>query len=250
MFSNCREYLLNNISFSVIFPNLPDVFDEASVDSLIFIGVKKLKDIQIDVLEFISQSPTLKNSVQQSRFKENIRFVFDVEVTAPIKSVIDKITRKSIKLEDTCEITRGVNPYDKYRGQSEEVIRTKAYHANFKKDQTFLPEIRGKHVNCYSYNWDGKHFISYGDWLAAPRDKKFFSGSRLIMRQVLGEKLNCTVINEDMIIDQSIFIAKPKSEYKNYIHAILAVLASKLMAVYFKFTSNEFDALFPKIKIA
>ncbi len=52
-----------------------------------------------------------------------------------------------------------------------------------------------------------------------------------------------------MIIDQSVFIAKPKIENDINIYSIQAVLASKLICFYFKYTSNEFDALFPKIKI-
>jgi hypothetical protein len=250
MFSNCREYLLSAVSFDTIFPNLSNVFAEASVDALIFVAKKEEQnDTMIEVFEFKNQTPFLKNSVYQNRFKNNNRFVFDLEVNDLLISVIEKVKSKSKKLEETCEITRGVNPYDKYRGQSEEVIKLKVYHSDYKKDETFIPEIRGKHVNNYSYNWDGKHFISYGDWLAAPRDRKFFYGPRLIMRQVLGVKLNCTIIDEEMILDQSVFIAKPNIEYLDYINTILAVLASKLMAVFFRFTSNEFDALFPKIKI-
>jgi hypothetical protein len=69
------------------------------------------------------------------------------------------------------------------------------------------------------------------------------------MRQVLGEKLNCTIINEDFIIDQSIFIAKPYKDNEKFIDGIQGVLASKLISEFFKYTSNEFDLLFPKIKI-
>ncbi|MFZ1789825.1 MAG: TaqI-like C-terminal specificity domain-containing protein [Saprospiraceae bacterium] len=249
MFSNCREFLLNTTNFHAIFPNLPNVFDEASVDSMIFIGKKELSDSTTKVFEFLNQKPKLKHSVNQNRFKLNKRFVFDIEIHNDLISIIDKINKISIKLEDACEITRGVNPYDKYRGQSEEVIRSKAYHATFKKDETFIPEIRGKHVGNYSYHWDGRHYISYGEWLAAPRDRKFFFGPRLIMRQVLGTKLNCTIIYEEIIIDQSIFIAKPYSENEEFLETILGVLGSKLASWYFRFTSNEFDALFPKIKI-
>ncbi len=125
------------------------------------------------------------------------------------------------------------------------------FHASFKKDETFVPEIRGKHVSSYAYSWDGKHFISYGNWLAAPRDKKYFIGERLIMRQVLGKTLFCTIISEPMIIDQSIFIAKLKTEEeKNYsLNFVQGILASKLLSYFFRHSNNEFDALFPKIKI-
>ena len=57
------------------------------------------------------------------------------------------------------------------------------------------------------------------------------------------------MIKEDFIIDQSVFIAKPNETFLKYISAIQGILASKLISIYFKYTSNEFDELFPKIKI-
>ncbi|MBK6397696.1 MAG: hypothetical protein IPF75_05445 [Bacteroidetes bacterium] len=69
------------------------------------------------------------------------------------------------------------------------------------------------------------------------------------MRQILGEKLNCTLIEEKFIIDQSVFIAKPNKENKKYFYGVQGLLGSKLISTYFKYSSNEFDALFPKIKI-
>ena len=248
-FTKCREFLLNNVQFVTIFPNLENVFEEASVDTLIFIATKETGDASINVYNFLNQAPNFKHVINQSRFQNNDRLVFDVESGGETNAILEKIRLKSIKLQDIAEITRGVNPYDKYRGQSEETIKNKVYHSDHKKDNTFLPEIRGKHVNSYSYNWDGKHFISYGDWLAAPREMKYFEGLRLIMRQVLGEKLNSTLISEKFIIDQSVFIAKPLKEYEEYFYAVQGLLASKLISTYFKYSSNEFDALFPKIKI-
>ncbi|MDX2047591.1 MAG: TaqI-like C-terminal specificity domain-containing protein [Chitinophagaceae bacterium] len=248
MFTKCRSFLLNNTSFVSIVPNLENVF-VASVDSLIFILKKLVKDNQIKVYQFEDFKPVLKHRVLQSRFASNDRFVFDVETNEDFFSIIQGVRNESIKLNDVSEISRGVNPYDKARGQSEEVIRNKIYHADNKKTKTFVPELRGKHVGNYYYKWDEKHFISYGPWLAAPREEKYFSGPRIIMRQVLGEKLNCTIITEDFIIDQSVFIARLNKNAARFMHGILGVLASKLISQYFRHTSNEFDALFPKIKI-
>lgn len=249
MFTNCRDYLLNSVSFKIIFPNLANVFDEASVDTLIFIAERQVSDSAIQIFQFKNKTLEFKHTVNQIRFKENDRFIFDVESNDALRIILEKIRSNSVSLESVSEITRGVNPYDKYQGQSEEIISSKAYHSNYKKDKTFIPEIRGKHVSSYSYNWDGKSYISYGDWLAAPREKRFFQGPRIIMRQVLGQKLNCTVIEEEFIIDQSVFISKPFPETEKYIYAMQGILASKLLSQYFKFSSNEFDALFPKIKI-
>ncbi len=248
-FTSLRELILEELNLLQLFPNLENVFEEASVDTLIFIASKTNTNCQISINSFASQFPKIKHEVNPNRFKSNNRKIFDVELSEELYSIIEKIKKKSIFLSDISEITRGVNPYDKYRGQSEEIINSKAYHADFKKDNTFVPELRGKHILSYGYLWDGKHYISYGEWLAAPREMKYFKGSRLLMRQVLGKKLNCTIIEEDFIIDQSVFISKLFPEFEKYINCVQGILASKLIAFFFKYTNNEFDALFPKIKI-
>lgn len=194
LFTNCRKYLLDNAFIEILFPNLENIFEEASVDSLIFVARKDVKIHDLGVYSFIGGNPHLKHTINQSRFLENERYVFDAETNPVISQILHKVRSTSLVLSEISDITRGVNPYDKARGQSEETIKSKAYHSITKKDETFLPEIRGKHVNGYSYAWDGKHYISYGKWLAAPREMKYFKGERLIMRQVLGEKLNCTII--------------------------------------------------------
>lgn len=60
---------------------------------------------------------------------------------------------------------------------------------------------------------------------------------------------NIQLIEEKFIIDQSVFIAKPNKENKKYFYGVQGLLGSKLISTYFKYSSNEFDALFPKIKI-
>src|SRR5204863_3990108 len=130
--------------------------------------------------------------------------------------------------------------------QSQAVIKSRSYHSNLEKDNTFVPELKGKHVRPFSYKWDQNHYISYGDWLAAPREIRFFRGDRIIFREILGERLVCTIIREDFKIDRSLYIAllKPKSPVS--LEYVVGLLGSKLFAFYFRHSSNEFDIIFPK----
>lgn len=251
MFGKCRNFILDKTRINIIIPNLENIFDEASVDTLVLVGMKDASYGSITVGEFEKERFIPKHEVSQSRFFENERQIFNIEVSESLNLVFNKIRKSTIPLEEIAEITRGVNSYDKYVGHTSEQIKGKAFHADFKKDETFLPELRGKHVFPYFYKWDGKHFISYGSWLAAPRDVKYFQGERLLVRQVLGKTLYTTVIYEDFIIDQSIFIAKVKDSYSEKYDAkyLQGLLGSKFMIFYFTHSSNEFDALFPKIKI-
>jgi hypothetical protein len=245
-----RKFVLDKFDVKALNPNIAKAFDEASVDTLIFIAIKhKSEDNSLDIFDFnSSKNSFIKNLIYQNRFLENDNLVFDVEVDESVLPILKKIRSNSNILEDKFEITRGVNPYDKYRGQTEEVIKTRAYHSSIQKDDTFVPELKGKHVSTFQYKWDNKHYISYGSWLAAPREPKFFKGSRLVFREIIGERFVCAVIEEDFIIDRSLYIALPKDENID-VHYVLGVLCSKLLVWLFKYEKNEFDDLFPKIRL-
>ena len=243
-----RKYVLDNLKFESINPNISKAFEEAQVDTLIFIASKYKKNGEIDIWTFENKEPLVRHLINQNAFLDNEGLVFDLEVNPMIRSIIKKVRSKSKILEDEFEITRGVNPYDKYRGQSEEIISTKAYHSSFKKDETFKPELRGKHVSTFNYKWDNKHFISYGSWLAAARDPKFFKGKRILFREILGSRFVTTIIDEDFILDRSLYIGKPLNDFIN-VEAVLGVLSSKLLIWLFRIEKNEFDDLFPKIRL-
>ncbi|MBK8610347.1 MAG: Eco57I restriction-modification methylase domain-containing protein [Chitinophagaceae bacterium] len=243
-----RKYVLDNLKFDSINPNISKAFEEAQVDTLIFIASKRNKNGEINIWTFDDKEPSPRHLISQGVFFENDGFVFDLEVNPMIRSIIKKVRLKSKLLEDDFEITRGVNPYDKYRGQSEDIISSKAYHSSSQKDETFKPELRGKHVSTFNYKWDNKHFISYGPWLAAPRDPKFFTGKRILFREILGNRFVTTIIDEDFILDRSLYIGKPLNDSIN-VEAVLGVLSSKLLIWLFRIEKNEFDDLFPKIRL-
>lgn len=251
--SDCRKYVIDNLNLSEIIPNLDNVFPDASVDTMVFVANKqKSFNDKIEVIEVLEKQIFPKHTINQERFLNNEGFVFDVEISESILPIIEKVRTDVISVGQIMDVIRGVNPYDKYTGQSAEVIKTRAYHSNYKKDNTFIPELKGKHISTYNYNWDEEHFISYGEWLAAPRQEKYFTGQRIVFREILGKTLVSTLIKENFIIDRSLYIARIENEKESsfLIEYILSILNSKLMSFYFRYSNNEFDTLFPKIRVA
>lgn len=250
--SDCRKYVLEKLDLSILIPNLDNVFPDASVDTLIFVAKKDSSINYVDILNFIDKQIVLKHTINQERFSSNEGYIFDVEISEGILPIIKKVRKDVIEVGSIMDVTRGVNPYDKYTGQSADIIKERVYHSNFKKDETFVPELKGKHVSTYNYSWDNLHFISYGDWLAAARQEKYFVGPRIIFREILGKTLVSTLIKEKFIIDRSLYIARIENEENSdyFIEYILGILNSKLMSFYFRYSNNEFDNLFPKIRVA
>ena len=252
MMSECRKLMLSNLNFNKIIPNIPTVFNDASVDTLIFIAGKYYKENNsINICSYDKESIKTRHSIQQNRLLENHKYIFDVEVNDSLYKTFNKINSNCVLISDLFDIVGGVRGYDKYTGQSESVIKSKEYHASYKKDESFVPELRGKHISRYFYQWDGEHYISYGNWLAAIREDRFFTGERIVFREVLGKNnFVCTLITEDIIIDRTLYIALPKENSQLHIKYILALLTSKFLSFYFRYKNNEFDALFPKIRVA
>jgi len=252
MMSECRKLMLHNLSFNKIIPNIPIVFDDASVDTLIFIASKaKSENNVISICSYDKKSIETRHTIQQNRLLENHKYVFDVEVNDSLHETFNKLNHDCRLVSDLFDIVGGVRGYDKYTGQAESVIKNKEYHANYKKDESFVPELRGKHISRYFHQWDGEHYISYGNWLAAIREERFFTGERIVFREVLGKNnFVCTLITEDIKIDRTLYIALPKENNQLHIKYILAILSSKFLSFYFRYTNNEFDAIFPKIRIA
>jgi len=245
-----RKFLLEHLSFHEIVPKISGAFTEASVENAVMIATKETNLKSIAVLSCQNGMFALSHEVEQRRFSDNDGYVFDVEATDEIRQILSKLRESEETIATLFDVNRGINPYDALTGQPQSVIKTRAYHANYKKDESFVPELKGKHVQPFSYKWDGKHFISYGSWLAAPRDPRFFTGRRLIFREILANRLVCTVIEEDFKIDRSLYIALPKREDLVDTRFVLGLVTSRLFAFYLRYITNEFDQLFPKIRVA
>ena len=249
MMSKCRQFMLERLNLTDIV-RTTDVFSEASVDTLVYIGNKSdNQSDDITISDFKNTNAILSHKSSKSHFKENKNFIFDIEVNDSMVGIIAKMNENVVKINDLFDVCRGINPYDKYTGQSEEVIKTKAYHADYKKDETFVPLLQGRHIGRYFDSWDEKTFISYGDWLAAPREAKYFTGKRIVFREILGKTLISTILTDDIKIDRSLYIALPLNENVN-IYYVEGILNSVLMSTFFRYTSNEFDDLFPKMRVA
>ena len=149
MMKNSRKYFLDNIKFEKIVPNLSNVFKGANVDTLIYVGKKSLERNNISIYDLNESSEAKINVLNQSNFLNSDNFVFSVNIDSNKSGLISKIQNDTKPLSKYFDITRGVNPYDSYTGQSQEIIKSKAYHSTSKKDNTFVPEIRGKHIDRY-----------------------------------------------------------------------------------------------------
>lgn len=173
----------------------------------------------------------------------------EFRITPEEKRIIDKIRSKSAFLSKFGDVIQGITPYDSYQGQSKEIIESRAYHFDFKKDSSCGKWLEGKNLNRYTITWDNK-WLSYGDWLAAPREKRFFEGRRILFREVPGKgrRIQASIADEEYYYGHSISPFKPFDQHLQDLEYILGVVNSKLISWYGNLTLSNFGKeVFPKL---
>lgn len=245
-----RKFVLETYSIDEIVNAPNGVFADATVDTIIITVTNKFRlDNNIKISKIINSEISLSHVKEQQIFINNENYSIDIYSDNQTSELVKKIESKKNKLKDFSKIGRGVGVYHKRVGHTKDIIANDPYQSNIKKDETFVPYLRGKNIGFYSFDWNEDSFISYGNWLAEPREIDFFEGERIVLRQIPSKnKLLVTFLNEGFIIDQSVFIAR---FFENILSPkyVLSILGSKLMSFYFKNKYSEFDDLFPKVKL-
>lgn len=142
---------------------------------------------------------------------------------------MSKVEDESTEFGQIADISQGITPYDSYAGQDQEIIDSRAYHSDTKENETYGKWLSGKDVSRYSLSWGGE-WLSYGEWLAAPREEKYFEKPRLLFREVTGgiNRVISTYTEETYYYGHSVIPAViDDSEY--HPDALLGVINSDLL---------------------
>ncbi|MGI8583896.1 MAG: TaqI-like C-terminal specificity domain-containing protein, partial [Chitinophagaceae bacterium] len=115
----------------------------------------------------------------------------------------------------------------------------------------FKPMLAGNDVRFYSVKWNGEHWISYGSWLGAARNNKFFTSKRIIVKQIIDwttKRIWAALTDEELYNTQNAFVLIAK---KGFIpEYLIALINSKLISYYHTKTfTDEFKLRFQKILI-
>lgn len=244
-----RKYLLTNSSIYEIVSMPSGTFESANVDTVIVTYTRQKTQGLVRLMQYSNSGFILSGEADKSKWLNSKGSVINVYLDKGSAKILDKLENSSVVLGSFTEIARGVGVYHKRVGHTKELIAEDPYQSTFKKDDTFVPYLRGRNLAPWSLSWNDDSFISYGKWLAEPREPKYFNGPRVVLRQIPAKRLVATYVDSQFITDQSVFIAKFNSSSKFNPIAVLSVLNSQLMSYYFRLKYSEFDDLFPKVKL-
>jgi adenine-specific DNA-methyltransferase len=235
-----------------------DIFEHAVVETMLLFLQKNNQSNQIvskcfknneifDVtnLEFLT--------FNRKSWRETKNIAFNIFATSEFENLILKLELNVFSLGQFVDFSLGITPYDKYKGHSEDVIKNRRFHADNKIDENYVPLISGKNIIPYFISNEVKEYLSYGHWLGAPREKRFFSQPRIIIRQIISNTypmIYAGYTDEELYHSQIGFVILERPHSGIKLKYILAILNSKLMNFYHKFRFLDVEkGTFQKILI-
>ncbi len=144
--------------------------------------------------------------------------------------ILEKIESNTCTLLELCDFSLGLTPYDKYKGHTPQQIELQVFHENQKRDETFKPLLSGGDISRYSVVWNESNWISYGNWLGAPREQRFFNQPRILVKQIIDwttKRIHAAFTSDELYNTQVAFNLLSKNELN--LRYILAILNSSLM---------------------
>ncbi len=257
--SNYRLKLFDNWALDEILDCTNfNIFEDATVRNAIihftktkksnYLGYRKTKEIS-KFEDLVSEPLQSITKIAAEASNKNWGLIFSLSKDTIV--LIEKIKKNSERVGDFFpEISQGLIAYDKYQGQSEDIIKNRVYHSNKKIDDSYKEWLYGEDITRYNVKWNGKEYINYCDGIANPRDQKFFTGNRLLIREITNPSIYAAYASEEYYNDPAIIIIKDNQKSSLDLYCLLGILNSKLASFYhFNSSPKATKGAFPKILV-
>jgi len=256
-YTKIRKFLIDDMTTIV---KLPDgTFVDAVVETIIFEFRKGSNQENVDVIlypksEIISFVDTNRiQIISKKEWKTNSSCNYNIYVNPSQLKILEKMNRDSSSLGEIADFTLGITPYDKYKGHSQELIKNREYHSISKIDENYKPLISGANITRYFVSEKIDEYINYGNWLGAPREERFFTDARIIIRQIVSgnpPRIYAGYTEKPLYFTQIGFSVIPKKDIVS-VKSLLSIVNSKLINFYHKYSFLDLEKeLFQKILIA
>jgi len=187
----------------------------------------------------------------QNDFESNLNYNFDFLIPKKINLILSKIELDTVSLDSISDSSSGIKEYETGKGippQKESDRLNKIFNSNKKINEDYWKHITGSEVENYVLNWSDT-YLKYGEWIAAPRNIKYFQGERIIIREIPDKtRLKVAYTNKEFTVKNTAHIFIPNSaDYPA--KYLCAILNSSLIGFYFRNKFSEKDDVFPKAKL-
>lgn len=251
-FAKMRNGMIDNWRIERICTFSYKVFYSANIENTIFIVEKQKPAKTIDIYNFASPTESrLSNTLIISDISR--LGIIDPRYSPTGNAIIAHLDT-FMKMSSLVTLNRGIHAYrtdgygqTAFGGKGTQTKRDKderSYHSTIQKNESWLPEIRGRDVFWARYGYSGE-FISYGPWLAEPRNPRFINNPKIVFRKTLGNILSAALVEEPAAVDQSLYIAINDNNDLSILKFCLGVALSSMGAWYLRTKYSIYDKLHP-----
>jgi hypothetical protein len=233
-----REYLIKNNLLNIVTVLDRNVFDQAFVESIV---------LELDNLSYkksfnvFDEKFSLIRKIFYSDILSSNSIVIQVEHFDQNSTIEKKIFAKSIKLKSVVDFCIGIQ----VGGEGSSKDFKNQYISNVPYDESYKKVIDGKDFDIYYVNWLNK-YIKYGDWLHRKRNNKYFTNSKIMIRQI-GDVPFATLDESGLYTLNTVYNGIILDQ--NYdIKYIFGLINSKLIKYIWRKNFSDGKSLFPKIK--
>lgn len=224
-----------------------NVFEDASVDSVIFLIHKSIEHQHINFLHsntLLSESNEVLE-IPYTTIDKNT-FIVPLNSNEDTNKVSSKIYKETIPMENVGKWSDGI----KVVGPA----KSFAFQQN-KYDETFQPMILGKDIEKYGLKWSGlyccrdKEIIeSHNATDIRLRDEKMFNRDKILIRKT-GNSIVATIDKNKYYYEQSLFSFGVNNDDNYSLEIILGVLNSKIADFLLKQNAFSKKDTFPQIRL-
>lgn len=222
-----------------------DIFEGINLPTAIFQIQKGSPVIKYEYKDI----STVKGNIEKTNSLNN-NFDFDtsvpnIETSFSIKTSILKNV-DCVKLIDVYDQVMGVKVYQVGKGKPKQTsyeIENNTFISNKKIDSNYYKFI-SQGIERYNYNSQGE-WINYGEWLAEPRQLKYFTNPKIVVREIVNPRIYATYIETKAVVKNiaAVIIEKDKNFTLKY---LLALINSKLFTFYvFEQTPKSSNKSYP-----
>ena len=250
-----RLQVLNNYGIEQILSFNHSVFDDASLNAIVFILHKNNFKEYCNVLLIKEKVGHLDNSSEQRAVSVANWLLsddnqFQIEQNENDIALIEKIKDNSVRGIDVFDISQGIVAYSTEH-LSKEDVKNRIYHSREKINDNYGIWIQGRAINRYSINLSNLEYLNYGKWLHRSRQAKYFNENRILIQEITGgqpPRISAVNYCDTLYHDPGIISCVNISD--QHIKYLLSLINSKLLSWFNRKTSPKGSrTTFPKILI-
>ena len=171
-------------------------------------------------------------TIDQSEWAKAPSQIFNLHISPVNKALLAKVEQAGSPLLDLCEFCLGLTPYDRHKGHTKAQIEGRVFHSATRKTKSWKPLLEGGDIHRFFVRFSGLEYIHYGPWLGAPREERFFTQPRILIRQIISgvpPRIYAGYTEDELYNTQVAFNLLLRPGQRESLKYLLAILNSSLL---------------------